>query len=85
VNLDPSTKLALEGGTDDKPTHVESFNLTINESMDPLRTSIWDDPLSILRPTEGIRVKTVNLLSNPKFNGEGHVSVFTHLNPFEIT
>jgi hypothetical protein len=29
VNLDPSTKFALKGGSDDKPSHVESFHLTL--------------------------------------------------------
>jgi hypothetical protein len=80
ANLDPSTELVLEGGSDDKPSHVESFHLTLNQPMAPLHTFVWDDPLSLLRPTEGIPVKTINLLSNPKFDGEGHVSAFTHLN-----
>jgi hypothetical protein len=56
------------------------FILTLNYPMAPLLTSVWDDFLILLRPTEGIPVKTSNLLSNPKFDGEGHVSAFYHLN-----
>jgi hypothetical protein len=53
--------------------------------MTPLCTSLWDIPLSLLIPTRGISLKAVNLLSHSKFDGEGHVSAFTHLNQFDIT
>jgi hypothetical protein len=85
VNLDPSIEFALEGGSDEKPTHVESFRLTFNQHMDPLHTSIWDIPLSLLRPIDAISIKSVNLLSSPKFYGEGHVYAFMNLKQFGIT
>jgi hypothetical protein len=74
----------LEGGSDDKLAHMESFHLTLNQPIAPLHTSVWDDPLSLMRPIEGILVKTINLLSNPKFDGEGHAYAFTHLKIFDI-
>jgi hypothetical protein len=61
------------------------FILTLNQPMSPLHTSIWDYPLSILISTEGILVRTVNIFRNQKFNGEGHVFAFTHINHFNIT
>jgi hypothetical protein len=67
--LNPSTEMALERGSDDKPGHVESFHLTINQAMDLLYIYVWDDPLSLLRPTEEIPTKTVDLFSNSKFSG----------------
>jgi hypothetical protein len=79
VNLDSSTELALEGGLDDKPSHMESFHLTLNHPMDPLHTSICDDPLSLSRSNKAISIKTFNFLSNLKFDGEGHVYASTHL------
>jgi hypothetical protein len=84
ANLDLSTELVL-GGLDNKPTHVESFHLTLNQPMAPIHTSVWDDPLSLPRPTKAISAKINNLFSNPKFDGEGHVTTFTHLNQFDIT
>ena len=69
---------------DGKPAHMLSFHLNINHPMDPLRTFVWDGPLSLPRPTGGISVDTFNLLSNPKFYGEGNVFAFTHLKRFDI-
>jgi len=75
----------LEGGLNDKPTHLDSFQLTFNYHMDPLHTFVWDIPLNLSRPTRGMSFNIVILLSNPKFDGEGHVPAFTHLNQFNIT
>jgi hypothetical protein len=52
--------------------------------MAPPHISIRDHPLSILRLSGGIPKKTVDLLSNLKFGGEGKVYAFKHLNQFNI-
>jgi len=53
--------------------------------MGPLHIFIWNHPLSLPRPLGGIPVKTTDLLRNLKFNGEGKVSTFRHVNQFNIT
>jgi hypothetical protein len=84
-DLELSIELVLAGGSDDRPSHVESLHLNFKQLVAPLHTSIWDDPLILLRPTKVISLKTINLLSNSKCNGQGYVSAFAHLSHFNIT
>jgi len=54
-------KIGARRRDDERPSQVESFHLNFNQPMAPLYTSIWDNPLSLLRPTRGVSIKTINL------------------------
>jgi hypothetical protein len=53
--------------------------------MAPLHIFVWDNPLILSIPLGGISIHMVNILSNSKFDCEGNVYAFMHLNQFHIT
>jgi len=65
-------------------TCMEPFFTCFNRPTSPLHINVWDHPLSLPRPSGGNPVMTIDLFSNLKFDGEGRVSAFMHLNQFNI-
>ena len=72
-------KMVVEGGLNDKMTHVVSCVWSFYLVMDSSQTSAWDNDFSFLHPTVRIFQNIVNIFSKEKFNGESEINVLYHL------